>query len=197
MDKTCVVGISFVDRESIELLRPKETAVRLSQLARQAAVFSARKIGYTKEISFYKDEQGVPLPEDGLYWAISHKSTCVAGAVATCALGIDVEKIKPMKKDMYARIAADAEWALMGGAHEDAFFRVWTGKEAVLKMVGVGMKGLSDCFVKSVLNDEALRINYLGNSWDVGYVRLNGHVIAAATDKDRDICWDVCADTGK
>lgn len=190
MNNRCVAVMMPVQISETESLRPKETAARLSHLARQTAVFSANRSGHAL-YSFPKDEKGAPLPEDGVYWSISHKKTYVAGVVATCPIGIDIEQIKPMKKDMFDRIATKEEWRLFKDPKEDSFFRVWTGKEAMLKMIGIGYRGISDCCVRAVEDDHTIQMSYLGNIWTIHYFRFDGHMVAIVPKEKRDIQWDV------
>lgn len=171
-------------------LKPKETAARLSLLARQAAVFSAKNQGFP-EPRFLKNEENAPIPENGVYWAISHKPTCVAGVVATSPVGIDIEKVKPMGRKMFEQIASDTEWALFGERAEISFFRMWTAKEAVLKSIGIGYRGIENCYVREVVDSHRLTMAYENDVWQVSHFYMDDHIVAMSTKESMDICWKI------
>jgi 4'-phosphopantetheinyl transferase len=166
--------------------RPKVQA--LSQLARQAAQLSAQRTLGRPLPDFPKDGDGVPLPMDGVYWSLSHKSTLVAGIVAQRPVGIDVEFHRPVKAGMHARIAAPREWGLARIDAETAditlseplFYRFWTAKEAVLKAVGQGLVGLSRCRLTALPSDQRACLTYETDPWEVAQRWYGHHLVAVA-----------------
>jgi 4'-phosphopantetheinyl transferase len=166
--------------------RPKVQA--LSRLARQAAQRSALHTLGRRLPDFPKDGDGVPRPVAGVHWSLSHKSTLVAGIVATHPIGIDVEYRRPVKSGMHARIAAAEEWGLAEAGvtngqetpPEPLFYRFWTAKEAVLKAVGQGLVGLSRCRVIALPSDRRICLTYETDPWEVVQHWYGPHLVAVA-----------------
>ncbi len=127
------------------LRRGREQNTYLSRMARDAARISARHLG-VDDLTFPKTEDGVPLADRGCYWSVSHKPHAVAGIVHTHPVGIDIERIRPVADGMFRMIGYDDEWEMLSKIERfERFFRLWTAKEATLKVVGTGLKALSRC----------------------------------------------------
>lgn len=92
------------------------------------------------------DAQGAPyLPEHpAMHISISHCRTAVAVAVSREGLvGIDVECRRKISRGLMERVCTAAELAEVDASDDPtmAFLRLWTKKEAVLKMRGTGIRG--------------------------------------------------------
>ncbi len=104
-------------------------------------------------LEFVTLENGKPVLKGGaVHFSISHSGEIAAVAVNKhCRVGIDVEKIVPVNSRIARRVFCDEEIAFVfgspdipAGAVEDRealerFFRVWTYKEAYVKMTGQGI----------------------------------------------------------
>ena len=80
-----------------------------------------------------QDVAGLPLPNGGHYWSISHKRNWAAAVIAHGPVGIDIEHIRPRDRELHEAAAQHMEWAVMGDRSWHSFFRLWTAKEATLK----------------------------------------------------------------
>jgi 4'-phosphopantetheinyl transferase len=73
---------------------------------------------------------------------LSHSGSCVALAVARCEVGVDVERRRRLAAApaLAERIFHPREqaWLATQACFDDAFFRMWTLKEALLKAAGIG-----------------------------------------------------------
>jgi 4'-phosphopantetheinyl transferase len=170
------------------LPRGKEQVRTLSRLARQAARISAEKSGLALS-GFPKNENGVPIPAQGLHWSISHKTDYVSGVVSTEPVGIDIERMREVSSAIMEYIADDREWDRIGGKAPVAFFRFWTAKEAVLKAMGVGFTGLSHCRIIRVVDDDCLIAGYDECEFIVYQTWFTNSHIAAITGNNRSIQW--------
>lgn len=159
----------------------------LSSLARKALHLSAGQFGVDIGV-LKKNDNGAPLPSNGLYWSLSHCSTCVAAVAAPAPIGIDVEKITPFRPELVSEIADEAEWALVGELTPLLFFSYWTAKETVLKATGVGLAGLAQCRVTGI-SESGASVQYRDRSWQVlFYNGMTAHVIAI-TDQGLPLSW--------
>ncbi|MFH2044835.1 MAG: 4'-phosphopantetheinyl transferase superfamily protein [Pseudomonadota bacterium] len=168
-------------------LKGRNKVKALSALAREALKISCQKSGIIPG-EFSKDQNEAPVPFDGNFWSISHKSEYVGGVVSKKATGLDIEKIKPVSKALMNKVADTREWALSDFDKEILFFRFWTSKEAVLKASGKGIVGLSDCRIEKILNDKSIIVSYKNKTLNVVHYYFDGH-IASVVDNGFDVEW--------
>jgi 4'-phosphopantetheinyl transferase len=105
-------------------------------------------------LTFHRGSHGKPflvLPGWGseLHFSLAHSGSCCMVAVRSGGpVGIDVEQFRDMPNatDIADRMFTRAESALVsslaGGARQDAFFTLWTFKEAVIKALGRNLESL-------------------------------------------------------
>jgi 4'-phosphopantetheinyl transferase len=163
--------------EQVQKFKPKDRVLYLSRHARRALEKSAAKIDI-RAGELFKDENGMPLPFDGTFWSITHKTQYVGGVVAPTPIGIDIERIREVSRGLFRKTAADREWAMANteGKSLLTFFRFWTSKEAVLKATGIGIKGLLKCQVRQILDERHLVIRYEGKDWLIEHFFYDRHI---------------------
>jgi 4'-phosphopantetheinyl transferase len=166
----------------------KEKIDYLSRIAREALKVSAEKSG-VRFGKLLKDEKGVPRPVAGIYWSLSHKPKYVAAVVSKNRIGIDIEEIKPRVESLFARVASDEEWELKEKSW-DTLFRYWTAKEAILKVIGIGIGGLRICRITSVPDENHITLDYKGRIFLVEQLRHKNHTVSVLKD-DNQIEWVV------
>jgi 4'-phosphopantetheinyl transferase len=169
-------------------LSGKEKVANLSRIAREALKLSAEK-SQVKLGELLKDEKGVPCPVAGNYWSLSHKSSYVAAVVSKDKVGIDIEEMKPRAESLFAHVASDDEWQLKEKSWS-TLFRYWTAKEAILKVIGIGISGLKICRVSSVPDDNHITLDYKGQVFLVEQLRYKNHIVSVLKD-DNQIEWVV------
>jgi 4'-phosphopantetheinyl transferase len=169
-------------------LKGREKVRYLSRYAREALAMSAEKFG-VRLGELLKNDNGAPLTANGVCWSLSHKQTYVTGVVAPKKIGIDLEEIHPCAEKLFHKIALPEEWSL-ADADVLTFFRYWTSKEAVLKTAGTGMKDLSKCRIRRILNRENLVVDYLNREWIVEHLYFDKH-IASIVKNDFSVKWMV------
>jgi 4'-phosphopantetheinyl transferase len=174
--------------DTIRDLKPKDRVSFLSRHARRALAISAGKSRVTLG-ELAQDERNAPLPFDGTYWSITHKSEYVAGVVAPSPIGIDIEKMYARAKSLYHKTASEAEWALADRS-VTTFFRYWTSKEAVIKAAGTGLKDLLKCRVIRIEDDHHLEIEYETRKWRIEHTYFEDH-IASIVQNDFTISWRI------
>ncbi len=101
---------------------------------------SARHTEWSREDFVYND-YGQPTLPHGPRFSISHCRNGIAVAIAEQPIGVDIESIRTAKPDLIHKTMNSAEQtAIASAAQPDiAFTRLWTQKEAHLKLRGTGI----------------------------------------------------------
>ncbi len=118
-----------------------------------------------KSLTFREAEGGKPElvlnePDAPLSFNLSHsKSVALLAVALNMAIGVDVEDIRPIEREVANRFFSPSEIASMadldGEDWLDAFYRCWTRKEAVIKAEGFGLRIPLAAFDVSVRADES------------------------------------------
>ena len=111
-------------------------------------------------IEFVYGEHGKPaIKAGGLHFNLSHaENRAIIGVTQAGPVGVDIERMKPdrARPEIAGRFFAPQETqalaGLSGDVYANAFFQIWSRKEAVLKAVGTGIGGGLSSF--SVPSDE-------------------------------------------
>ena len=91
--------------------------------------------------TFLYNEYGAPSIKNGPYFSISHCKSGIAVAVSKQPIGIDIETVRPLKVDLVKKTMnpLEQEVIFFDTQPDWAFTRLWTRKEAFLKMKGTGI----------------------------------------------------------
>jgi 4'-phosphopantetheinyl transferase len=122
-----------------------------------------------EEVRLSATAQGKPrLAEGELHFNVSHTHGLAVYALTRHGeVGIDVEQLRPCPNhlEMAARFftpgEAGALHRLPAGHSEEAFFHVWTRKEAFLKAIGLGLPHGLERFEVSVPPDDPARLLHI------------------------------------
>ena len=95
----------------------------------------------SKRPSFLYNEYGAPYLADGPYFSISHCKQAIAVVVSDSPVGIDIEGIRKMDDGLVRKTMNTQEQTqiAMSQNPEVEFIRLWTRKEAYVKMLGTGI----------------------------------------------------------
>ena len=180
--------------EEIKVLKGNAKVKALSLFARKSAKASSLKAKLDINI-FKKNDSGIPAASNNIYWSVSHKLDFVAGIVSKQKVGIDVECIKKEKQvkqisdNLFDRIVDhDEQLVFKGYDRHISFFRAFTAKEAVLKLTGDGIKGLSKAKIKNIINDKDLLVQYLNKKYLVENFYFDNY-LAAVTKDEFNVKW--------
>ena len=90
---------------------------------------------------FLYNEHGTPYLEDGPYFSISHCKQGIAVVVSDQPVGIDIEGMRKVDDGLVRKTMNTQEQAQIAAAAnpEQEFIRLWTRKEAYVKMQGTGI----------------------------------------------------------
>ncbi|MFZ4070024.1 MAG: 4'-phosphopantetheinyl transferase family protein [Caulobacterales bacterium] len=116
-------------------------------------------------VRLQKTAHGKPVldPADKIGFNLSHSGDTAVFAVGPpVMLGVDIEALAPMPEGVAQRFFAPAETAallaLAGAARDEAFTRLWTRKEAVLKAIGAGLHAPLDGFEAPIAAARKVRL---------------------------------------
>ena len=91
--------------------------------------------------TFLYNEYGAPYIEGGPHFSISHCKTGIAVAVSENSIGIDIETIREFKPELMRKTMSptEQERITLCAKPEEEFIRLWTQKEALVKLQGTGI----------------------------------------------------------
>lgn len=90
---------------------------------------------------FLYNEHGAPYLEHGPYFSISHSRQGIAVAVSDKPIGIDIEGLRHVDDGLVRKAMSEKEQEQINSSTvpEREFIRLWTRKEAYVKMLGTGI----------------------------------------------------------
>ncbi len=99
------------------------------------------QVSVNKQPIFLYNEYGAPYIEGGPHFSISHCKTGIAVVVSENSIGIDIEAIRVLKADLIRKTMNEDEQKriLSSAAPDIEFIRLWTQKEALVKLQGTGI----------------------------------------------------------
>jgi 4'-phosphopantetheinyl transferase len=155
-------------------------ARRRGPLVREEA---ARIAGLPPHLELARNEKGAPIPVEGWYWSNSNTTGLACALVAPMPVGIDTEWTKRPRFEA-ARERFDrsdpGELDRLGGRGRPEVLRLWTAKEAVLKLTGIGIADLGRTSLIEVRDRETLRLELRGTRYDVHLSSWGEHLISVA-----------------
>ncbi len=139
----------------------KKTISLVTELIIRSEISKALKIPRSS-VEFSYNEYGKPFLKGGGYnFSVSHSGDLVAfcGGAAS-DVGADIQLAERADHRLAERFFTREEYAAICAAPspEREFFRIWTLKEAYVKMLGTGMATPFNSF--NVLNDEFAKISF-------------------------------------
>jgi 4'-phosphopantetheinyl transferase len=164
-------------------LRGSERVAMQREHARRALALSARDARAPLDVLAH-DERGAPRPSNGWHWSLSHSRSWVAACVNPGPVGIDVEELRSPRVEVVERALSSDESARFDLAGTAGFTRAWTAKEAVLKLLGIGLPGLAECRIVARLGDDTLELDWRGLRHRVRSEVTERRVVSVATRLD-------------
>lgn len=122
-------------------------------------------------------EKGKPfLKDSNIYFNISHSGDYVLLGISENIIGIDIEKHRPVRIELFNRQFQEEEWKEIHQAKIplNKFFQFWSIKESAIKADGRGVEILSRT---QILTDNIIHIDE--ETWNYQFFPdLNGYSIA-------------------
>ena len=131
-------------------------------------IHALREEGIFKEMpEFSYNEHDKPFLKNypGWYFNISHSKTAVCCVLSRKEIGIDIEEVGEYKESLAAYICNDKELESLHDSENkaDDFYKLWTRKEAVFKMIGSGITNdIKDILDTPYINITSLKVD---NIW--------------------------------
>ena len=110
--------------------------------------------------AYFVDSNGKPYSTTGLEFNLSHSDNMIILAVSENKIGCDIQKFSERNFERMAKFAFHPnELDLLSFANNkaDTFFKLWTKKEAFLKLIGTG-------FTRNATNIDLSKDKYTENS---------------------------------
>ena len=142
--------------------------------------------GITDDSQLTYGENDKPyLKNSDIHFNISHSGDYVVLAAANCEVGVDIEKAIPCSDPLSARYFTiqENEWMQQEGycgVYNEAFYRLWTAKESVMKASGLGFSLPPETFCLLPLDSS---VHYIADkSWYLSWLSYDGHIICCAIE---------------
>lgn len=159
-------------REKAQRLIKEED--RLASLGTGLLLKCVLNISSDKDIKY--NEHGKPYFEHGKYFSVSHSGNIAVLAVSDDEIGIDIERLRKPNERIIRRCFTEAEAEFAEKSNQN-FTRIWTEKEAVLKLLGTGFSLSPKNFC---LVPEREKYNVLSTEFRIFRTEINGMPLSAA-----------------
>ena len=134
---------------------------------------------------YYLNEYGKPL-SNNTYFNISHSKGMIVCLISDYEVGIDIEKIRPYKKELKSYISnEDEEKYIKTDAN---FYEIWTSKESLVKANGKGLRTNIKSIPALPING---RVSYEEKVYNRKSVRLDNYIISVTIESDVDYKIDL------
>ena len=185
---------SFMGLSGIELVTVKRRErihayIQAADKARAlvAGLLLRQFCGVTDDSQLAYGKNGKPYLKDkggssagGIYFNLSHSGDYVVLAVADNEVGVDIEKVTPYSDAVAARCFTQRELEyLQSKRTNEAFYRLWTAKESVMKASGLGFSLPPETF--DVMPMDASAHIIAGKTLFFHCLQYEGHMICCAT----------------
>lgn len=173
-------GMELLDRRRRERVhryrRPEDQARCLA-----AGLLLRSVLGEERVSRVFLSEHGKPVLPEGPSFNLSHSGSKVVLLADDGPVGVDVEQMAPFSPAVAGKVFTAAEQSWLSRRWEDgAFFRLWTGKEAVMKAVGLGFRLPPDRF--EICPDAGTACLESGQVWYLHWIDLEQHMLCTAAE---------------
>lgn len=118
-----------------------------------------------KNQNLFYNKKGKPyiIGYENIHFNLSHSGDLVVCAVSTDEIGVDIEKIRPVKEQVINKVCCFDELKFLDNSSDKTseFIRIWTAKEAFVKRSGDGLKG----DLKIIPSNKAECLKYQNKYW--------------------------------
>ena len=140
------IMIPLSDYRREKLARIRDPRLRCSSAAAELLLIRAlseRPDAPPLPLKICCDAMGKPfLPDSRYFFNLSHSGDYAACCLAEYPVGVDVQVIRPCRKELVERFFSSAEQEHIARCEDKdrAFTRIWARKESFLKAIGLGLR---------------------------------------------------------
>lgn len=134
---------------------------------------------------YHLSDTGKPV-SNSIYFNISHSHQTVVLVMDSVPIGIDIEKIRPVNKDLVDFISSEYEKEYI--KDDESFYKIWTNKEALAKAYGSGINEKPNHIPGLPINNKKIYNN------DVYYnktIKYEDFIITVSRNKDEDYSLEI------
>lgn len=174
-------GIELLDQQRRNRLfryrRPEDQARCLT-----AGLMLRSVLGKEAAASMAATPLGKPFLQNGPCFNLSHSGEKVVLLTDDQEVGTDVEYITSYPCNVAKRVFTVPEqcW-LERRATDEAFFQLWTGKEAIMKALGSGFQLPPESF--EISPEPCVPSTVCGRKWYLHWMKVDGHMICTASER--------------
>ena len=124
------------------------------------ALWQIHGINEAVEFEFGEFEKPRLMNHPDIFFSLSHSGNVAACAVSSNNIGVDVQKVKPIKNKLAKRVLTGEEYSIFLNSPkpDDYFCEIWTVKESFLKKSGDGLtKELREISARNVTGINTIR----------------------------------------
>jgi 4'-phosphopantetheinyl transferase len=144
--KKLLTNVSSERQEKIKKFTRPDDAKRalLAEILIRSIIASKLKVS-NKTIEFGTNKYGKPFLKGNfdLHFNVSHSENWIVCVIDDKPVGIDIEKMRPIKLEIAAQFFSDEEYKMLMSKdlkdQQHFFFDLWTLKESYIKAVGDGL----------------------------------------------------------
>ncbi|MBP6981283.1 4'-phosphopantetheinyl transferase superfamily protein [Candidatus Gracilibacteria bacterium] len=136
--------------------------------------FLLTQYGYSGKLT--KSSSGIPIPvilpggERG-YWSLSHTEKYVAYIFSDTPCGIDIIEHISRSEDLLL-LHKKEEYGIVGGSLWDAFYIIWSAKEALIKKLSLLLDDMTSIeIVDCSISHNSCILRYMGIEHTVSYMQ--------------------------
>ncbi len=137
----------------------------IGEILAKAVIKRTFGIDIAKQKFAYTEHRKPYLPDfPDVYFNISHSGEYVACAVSNKPIGVDIQNIGEYNSDVAKRVCNEKELEQIENSSDQAseFTKLWTQKEAVLKMNGTG---IASGDIKNCLDNHNVQSERIDDYW--------------------------------
>ena len=142
-----------------QAMKYKHTFGQFCCLKSWLMLFEHVEMSRYRDVEWKYNEHGKPFIPGGPYFSISHCKEGIAVAINDTPVGIDIEAIRHANEDLIERtMNEDERLRITGyGLPDRMFTRLWTQKEAIVKMEGTGIESFEQ--LQSIIDNRKSKID--------------------------------------
>ena len=191
---------NFKNLTGYDLLTP-ERQIKLNQYKQfsdqvrclVAGLLLRYALGDNLAASITKDSNGKPqLADSSIHFNLSHSGNYVILGVSDHIIGVDIEMNAPYSSSVARKCFTIKEQAwLLSNTNSniqpfsDAFFKLWTGKESIMKAIGLGFRLAPESFQVLPITNSFHKI--LDNAWYMQWTAIDTHTVCVVTSHEEEL----------